>query len=61
VSDDLGTDYVTVADLAPYGLTSEDVRRGCPHAVEYTALDGSACWLAQDLSELLNREGGEPS
>ena len=50
--------YVTAGDLAPYGLTPADVRRRCPWAVEYTALDGSPCWLAEDLAPLLDQAGG---
>lgn len=51
--------YVTVAELLrDYGLTIQDVRRHCPLAVEYTALDGTPCWLRADLAALLDREGG---
>jgi hypothetical protein len=34
-------DYITATEVADHGLTPEDVRRRCPWAVEYTALDGS--------------------
>jgi hypothetical protein len=47
---------VTTAELAEHGLTPADVRDRCPHAVEYTALDGSACWLRADLADLLGKE-----
>jgi hypothetical protein len=55
-----GDKYVTAAELADFGLTPEDVRRRCPWAVEYTALDGSPCWLREDLAILLDEEGGPP-
>ena len=45
--------YVTAADLAAYDLTVEDVRRRCPWAVEYTALDGRPCWRREGLTPLL--------
>lgn len=32
-----------------YGLTACDVLQRCPHAVEYTGLDGESCWLREDL------------
>jgi hypothetical protein len=48
--------YVTLDDL---GLTVADVRRRCPRAVEYTALDGSPCRLRAELFELLDQTGGE--
>jgi hypothetical protein len=51
-------DKLTAADLAGYGLTPDDVRRRCPWAVEYTALDGSPCWRREDLADLLDEEGG---
>jgi hypothetical protein len=51
----MSDDYlVTTAELADSGLTSQDVRPLCPHAVEYTSLDGSSCWLREDLVELLH-------
>jgi hypothetical protein len=50
---------VTAAELADSGLISQDVLGLCPHAVEYASLDGSSCWLREDLAELLKPEGGE--
>ena len=47
---------ITAAELADYGLTPADVLRRCPHAVEYVALDGSACWLREDLADLIGME-----
>jgi hypothetical protein len=38
----------------------QDVRRCCPHAVEYVALDDSLCWLRGDPAELLAERGGVP-
>jgi hypothetical protein len=50
--------YITIPELADYGLTPQDVRRLYPWAVEYTALDGSPCWMRADLGEpLADREG----
>jgi hypothetical protein len=46
-------DYVTADQL---DLTPEEVRRLCPHAVEYVALDGQPCWARPDLDGL---SGGE--
>lgn len=46
-------EYLTAADLTVYDLTSEDVRHRCPHAVEYTGLDGSPCWCRDDLEPLV--------
>jgi hypothetical protein len=46
--------YVHATDLADYGLTPEDVRRRCPWATEYTALDGAPCWLREDVESLLD-------
>jgi hypothetical protein len=51
-------DYLTAADLRPYGLAPADVRRRYPWAVEYVALDGRPCWLAADLATLLGQGGG---
>jgi hypothetical protein len=50
---------VTVAELADCGLTPHDVRRRCPWAIEYAALDGTPCWRRDDLAELFRkpREG----
>jgi hypothetical protein len=48
---------ITPADLAVYGLTAAEVRKRWPAAVEYTALDGSPCWLREDLDGLM--AGGE--
>jgi hypothetical protein len=56
---DDGADYITAAELADYDLTPQDVRRRSPWAVECTALDGSPCWVRDDLIELLNQGGGE--
>jgi hypothetical protein len=53
------SDYITASDLADYGLTPADVRRRCPWATEYTAHDGSACWLVDDLATLLDGGGDE--
>jgi hypothetical protein len=55
---DRDDDLLTAADLAAYGLTPQDVRRLCPWAVEYTALDGGPCWQAEDLAPLLDQGGG---
>lgn len=41
---------------ADYGITPDEVRRRCPWADEYAALDGSPCWLRDDLDKLLNRD-----
>lgn len=49
-------EYVTLMDLAAIGLTADDVRRRCPMAVEYTALDGGPCWRAEDLARLLAQQ-----
>jgi hypothetical protein len=56
----MSANLITAAELADQGLTAEEVRRRCPWAVEYTALDGSPCWLREDLSPLLEDtdEGG---
>jgi hypothetical protein len=51
------TRYVTLADLAAYGLTLADVRRLDPAPVEYTALDDSPCWRRDELLPLLNDRG----
>jgi hypothetical protein len=51
-------DYFTAGDLRPYGLAPADVRRRCPWATEYAALDGQPCWHAGDLATLLDKAGG---
>jgi hypothetical protein len=55
--DDL-PNYVTLDYLKAHGITCEDVRRYCPHAVENVALDGSPCWRAEDLEALVSRARG---
>jgi hypothetical protein len=59
--DDL-PEYLKASDLAPYGFTTEDVRRLCQGAVEYVALDGSPCWRREYIAPLLGsvRDGSEP-
>jgi hypothetical protein len=52
--DDL-LEYVTLDYLESHGIKGEDMRRCCPHAVEYVALDGSPCWRAEDLEVLVGR------
>jgi hypothetical protein len=47
-------DLITLADLNAHGLTVEDVRRSCPHAIEYTDFDGLPVWRAEDLAPLLD-------
>jgi hypothetical protein len=42
----------SLEDLIAHGIRVADVRRRCPHAVQYTALRGDSCWLAADLTEL---------
>jgi hypothetical protein len=37
------------------GLSPKTIRKLFPHATEYTGLDGSPCWLADDL--LVEKEG----
>ncbi len=54
-----GAEYVAASNLAEFGLTTQDVRRRCQWAVEYTGLDGNPCWLRTDLEPLLGDEGGE--
>ncbi len=48
-----GDDIVTVDELADFDLQPQDVRRHCPWAVEYTALDGRPCWLRTHLADLV--------
>jgi hypothetical protein len=43
---------VTLDELEAVGLTTADVREGCPWAVEYIALDGPPFWLREDLAPL---------
>jgi hypothetical protein len=50
--------YVTLDDLNDLDLTAADVIRRCPHATAYTALDGSPCWLREDLAPLLDDTDG---
>jgi hypothetical protein len=45
--------YDTLGELEDAGLTAADVRKRCPWAVEYVALDGGLCWLRSDLDPLL--------
>ena len=56
--DDL-PDYVSEQDLASFGFDAEDVRRLCPGAVEYQALDGSPCWSRDDLAPLFRDQEEE--
>lgn len=51
--DDL-PDYVSSADLEPFGITPDDVRRRCPGAAEGVGLDGSPCWPRDELAPLLD-------
>jgi hypothetical protein len=51
-------DYVTEGELRDRDIDPALVRARCPWAVEYRALDGSACWLRADLTNLLDPEGG---
>ncbi|MBN9523103.1 hypothetical protein J0H58_32085 [bacterium] len=46
-------DYLTAADLIALGIDPALVRMCCPWATELTALDGSRCWAAADLTDLL--------
>jgi hypothetical protein len=46
-------DFVTEAELRACGLTPSAVRRRCPWATEYIAIDGTACWQLMDLAPLL--------
>jgi hypothetical protein len=50
--------YVTVEELDQFGLTARDVRIRCPWAAEYTALDGTPCWVRDDLNVLLATPSG---
>jgi hypothetical protein len=50
---------ITAEELAGIGLSAADVRRLAPHAVEYVALDGGACWRREDLAELLGAAGSD--
>ena len=50
--------WVVEEELSDYGLAPELVRRRFPQAVEYTALDGSACWFREALDESVEWEGG---
>jgi hypothetical protein len=47
-------DYLTAADLLARGIDPALVRVCCPWATELTALDGSPCWAAADLTTLLD-------
>jgi hypothetical protein len=51
------SEYVTADDLRAHGMTPDDMERLCPGAVEYRALDGSACWLRSELSPILQDAG----
>jgi hypothetical protein len=44
--------HINAPDLEAIGWSLAEVRRLCPWATEYTALDGWPCWRAQDLTEL---------
>jgi hypothetical protein len=56
--EDMGdTRFVTLDDLASYGLTLAEVRRLDPAPVEYRALDGSPCWCRDELLPLLIDRG----
>jgi hypothetical protein len=46
-------DYVTAADLEPYGITPEDVRQLCPLAIEY-GHPSAPYWHRDDLAPLLD-------
>jgi hypothetical protein len=46
-------DYVTAADLEPYGITVEDVRRLCPWATEYGP-PSAPYWYRDDLAPPLD-------
>ncbi|MBN9517633.1 hypothetical protein J0H58_03795 [bacterium] len=48
-------DYLTAADLTARGIDPALVRVRCPWATELTAIDGTACWAAEDLIDLLTR------
>jgi integrase len=48
--------FRTIADEAKaHGLRPGDLRRLCPHATEYVALDGSPCWCREDLVEMFGQ------
>jgi hypothetical protein len=51
---------ITADELADYGYTPEEVRCRCPHATEYTGLNGEPCWPRDDLTALLDGKGGPP-
>jgi hypothetical protein len=50
--------YVTAEELSQVGLSEQDVRSRCPWAAEHTALDGTPCWVRDDLGELFGKPGG---
>lgn len=43
---------VTSCDLAAWDLTPADIAQHCPGATARVALDGSLCWLFEDLVSL---------
>ncbi|MDB5308812.1 MAG: hypothetical protein JWO38_3014 [Gemmataceae bacterium] len=45
-------DYLTADDLRALGFDPDAILTWCPWAVELTALDGSRCWAAADLTPL---------
>jgi hypothetical protein len=51
-------DYLSEADLAGLGIDPDRVRHACPWAVTLVALDGSRCWAAADLINLIGWGGG---
>jgi hypothetical protein len=53
----LPDDFVSEDDLRDLGIDPELVRVLCPHATEYSGLDGKRCWARADLAPLL--DGGE--
>jgi hypothetical protein len=50
------TDYLTLDELAPYGITLAELRRLDPAPVERVALDGSPCWVRDELLVLVDVE-----
>lgn len=50
-------EWVTADYLAAYGITSEDVRRRCPHATEYGRAS-APYWHRNDLAPLFASEDG---
>jgi hypothetical protein len=56
--DDDSSDLITETELRAAGLTPADVKRLCPWATEYCALDGTPCWQLEDLVALIEKRGG---